>query len=369
MYRSVTFSEIFSSTFSDDLNKYDSHDRTVKTKFAAKIGIGLIEFMLSSIFLSYGIIFSDCVKSQYYTPEDGLWTTILYTAAWNIASPWSRHICNYFERNKYSLFRYIIAAAVAFLFIGLIIPNQFLSFGVFGGIFSNLIYTQLKFIAIEKFDMDSKVFEANVQVARALTLLMLPHFMLLLVSYYTIFQVKLIFAAFLLNIFPAALIIKPPRSKQKYTEISRYQTLPAFSNQMREMMSFVSSSNSPEPLKSESSTEDDDDDDDDEKEIILPSIEHDAFYDNIIMNDQISHPTCLTPLTVETYYKNAGVSILPQILEENEIDNEIAASDSNKPHVVTTTIKEINTKSVIGEQNRRGSLEHYWCPEKFQMTL
>lgn len=95
------------------------------------------------------------------------------------------------------------------------------------GIFSNFISVQLKFIATERFDMDLKTFEGNVQVARALNLLLMPHFMLLLTSYYDMYQVKLIFAAFLLNIIPAALIINPCRIEQTQPEIARYQTLPA----------------------------------------------------------------------------------------------------------------------------------------------
>ncbi|XP_018565144.1 uncharacterized protein LOC108906399 [Anoplophora glabripennis] len=365
MHRSVTFSEIFSSTFSDDLNRYgESSDQNVKAKFVTKIGIGLVEFILSSIFLCYGIIFSECVSLQVCTVENGLWTTILYTAAWYAAGPWSKHICEYFENNKYNVFRYTICAATVFLFVGFLIPGQIISYGLFGGIFSNFISVQLKFIATERYDMDLKTYEGNVQVARALNLLLMPHFVLLLTSYYDMYQVKLIFAAFLLNIIPATLIIKPYEIEQRDPEISRYQTLPAFSNQIREMMEFTNSvhttSNNTPDLSSDS------DDEDKEDVIILPSGREDddlTYDDTNDVNEQLLQPIQLTPYNVQTYYSKVGVSILPGIPEEmenEEMNDAIDTINSRRISKISMRLEEINqlSKKASEEQQHMQRVPH-----------
>lgn len=104
---------------------------------------------------------------------------------------------------------------------------KFLQFLV--GIFSNVINTQLKVVSLKLFDTRLKIFEANIQCGKALGLLIMPHMLLALMNNYTTEQAKLIFAAILLNIIPAAWIIRPPKATEAPTnpEFSRYKTLPA----------------------------------------------------------------------------------------------------------------------------------------------
>lgn len=93
---------------------------------------------------------------------------------------------------------------------------------------SNIISTQIGVFATDKLDMDSKIFEALRQVARALSLFVMPQIVCWLASNYHINQLKLIFASVLLNIIPAALIIKTDenwRGEDKTIEMSRYQTI------------------------------------------------------------------------------------------------------------------------------------------------
>ncbi|KAJ8919303.1 hypothetical protein NQ315_003887 [Exocentrus adspersus] len=357
MHRSITFPEIFSSTFSDDLHKYgDSCDQNVKAKFIAKIGIGLIEFIISTIFLCYGIIFFGMCKF-----------TNLHGRKWNMDNDHIhiyvahyRYICEYFENNKYDGFRYSISTAAVLLFIGFLIPGQISSYGIFGGVCSNFISVQLKFIATERFDMDLKTFEGNVQIARALNLLLMPHFMLLLVSYYNVYQVKIILAAFLLNIVPAALIIKPQKIT-RYPQMSRYQTLPAFSSQIREMMVFTNSVNLTESNASDSSS----DSDDEGKEDAATAANKDdpPFHINTTINEEVLQPIHLTPYNVQTYYSKVGVSILPGIPEEAENEDlydDIDTINSRRISKISMRLEEINqlSKKLTEEQQDLKKIQH-----------
>lgn len=51
----------------------------------------------------------------------------------SLSGPWSKHICEYFENNKYNVFRYSISIATLLLFLGFFIPGQMFSYGLFGG--------------------------------------------------------------------------------------------------------------------------------------------------------------------------------------------------------------------------------------------
>lgn len=103
------------------------------------------------------------------------------------------------------------------------------TYSFFVGIFTNVINTQLKVVALKMFDTKLKIFEANLQCGKALGLLIMPHMLLALLSNYTTEQAKLIFSAILLNIIPAVWIIRPPKAKEapNNPEFSRYKTLPA----------------------------------------------------------------------------------------------------------------------------------------------
>lgn len=99
----------------------------------------------------------------------------------------------------------------------------------FKGILSSLVSTQLSNFAVDRLDMDSKIYEVIRQVSRALSLFIMPQLMFWLLTYYTISQASLIFASVLFNIIPAALLIKTDKQKSQRviddTDMLRYQTI------------------------------------------------------------------------------------------------------------------------------------------------
>lgn len=99
----------------------------------------------------------------------------------------------------------------------------------FKGIFSSVVSTQLSNFAVDRLDMDSKIYEVIRQVSRALSLFIMPQLMFWLLTYYTISQASLIFASVLFNIIPAALLIKTDKQKRQRviddTDMLRYQTI------------------------------------------------------------------------------------------------------------------------------------------------
>ncbi|CAH1989674.1 unnamed protein product [Acanthoscelides obtectus] len=189
----------------------------------------------------------------------------------------------------------------------------------------NLISTQLHYIATEKFDTNPKLHEGNAQLGRALGLLLIPHLVLMLLESYTVMQAQLLFASMLLNIIPATLIIVIPiGTKFKFKEMSRYSTLPALSYQMKEMMSFN--------YTSESDAQSDD--------VTEPEAPEQLSQEAVV--DIQPHLQTLTPLNVQTYYSNAGVSILPEIPEEEEDD--INTISAKRLSVISTRLEAINQK-------------------------
>lgn len=92
------------------------------------------------------------------------------------------------------------------------------------GISSSLISNQLKETTYETLQSKPQLFEGLQQVAKALSLFLVPHMFHYLVTNYTIYEAEFLFAAFFLHIIPVSLIIK---LKQHCTKpnISRYKTL------------------------------------------------------------------------------------------------------------------------------------------------
>ncbi|XP_072376787.1 uncharacterized protein [Diabrotica undecimpunctata] len=348
MHRSVTLSEIVSSTFTNNAEDINS-SKNRKEKFVTKIGIGLIELLTSSLYQCYGIIFAQLVDGGHYSIEKASWTTFLYIAAWNLTAPWSNFLINQLEQRQCFPYKVIITVCTLLLAAGVVIPPHFIIYGIFGGAFSNIIYTHLRHIARRRYKSTERSFEGNIQSARAISLLVMPHVVLLLIGNYKILYVSMIHAAIILNIIPATLIIRLPKvDPENMPGYSRYQTLPIFSQQMKEMKVFTSSGNTSDIKRSESFSvkedsscdETESEEDNDESDDLLMQEENMAFTDRITEG----YLPTLTPNTVQLYYSNAGVSILPQIPEEIDEFEEtnINVIDPKRLSRISTALEEIN---------------------------
>ncbi|CAH1123556.1 unnamed protein product [Ceutorhynchus assimilis] len=306
-----------------DLNvEIQGNGNGIRKYLGAKIGICVIEFLLASVFYCYGIILSEYVILGTHKYGDGLWTSILFICSWSFT---------------------------------VMIPGNIIAYMIFGGLLSNLVSNQLNFFAIDKLDMDSKVFEAFRQISRALSLFIMPQIICLLITYYEVNQVKLIFGAVLFNIIPAALIIKTgeeTRNNDYDTEMSRYQTIGRFSHQMQEMKSFTKEND--DNLSESSSTSSKEE----------PVFEINPKYirvDNGIENEASEHiindlsvPTMhLSPVNVQSYFLNFGVSILPGIPEEDEEIDDINYINPKRLSVISSKLEELN----IQDQIRRESIK------------
>ncbi|CAH1160210.1 unnamed protein product [Phaedon cochleariae] len=376
MHRSLTLSEIVSSTLSSNKNDIVVDNEFSRDKFFTNIGIGLIEFFFSSLLLCYGIIFAENVGIGTYNVKGGLWTTILYISTYQIIAPWSKRLVGeWYEvhENRNIIFRCIVFILTCLLILGVMFSGFPVFYGICGGLTHSMVSTQLTFIAMRKFKMDERKIERNLQPAKAISLLILPHVMLVLVDNYTIAQSFLIYAAFLLNIIPASWIIRYNQDSDDlvdYPDMSRYQTLSVLTRQMAEMKEF---SKSPQSPLFQTSTSDSSSVEAEEEAIVnendIPendTPENDAETPRFIigadvddkgdaeLNDDGEHLTTikqLTHQTVDFYYSNMGVNILPGIPEEPEIETE-KDSDSSKRNTIdpkrlsriSAALEELNQK-------------------------
>ncbi|XP_072375589.1 uncharacterized protein, partial [Diabrotica undecimpunctata] len=263
--------------------------------------------------------------------------------------PWSNFLINQLEQRQCFPYKVIITVCTLLLAAGVVIPPHFIIYGIFGGAFSNIIYTHLRHIARRRYKSTERSFEGNIQSARAISLLVMPHVVLLLIGNYKILYVSMIHAAIILNIIPATLIIRLPKvDPENMPGYSRYQTLPIFSQQMKEMKVFTSSGNTSDIKRSESFSvkedsscdETESEEDNDESDDLLMQEENMAFTDRITEG----YLPTLTPNTVQLYYSNAGVSILPQIPEEIDEFEEtnINVIDPKRLSRISTALEEIN---------------------------
>ncbi|XP_066252561.1 uncharacterized protein [Euwallacea similis] len=374
MHKKVTIS---------DLNiDIQGRGKSIKEHLVAKLGLGVIEFLLASVLYCYGIILSEYILSGTHTYEEGIWTSILFVCCWSLSEPYARLISEYFEDKKHRIFRNIVGIGSAFLFITTMIPNNVTIYTVFGGILSCIISTQLRHLATDRLDMDAKIYEAIRQVSRALSLFIMPQFIFWLLSYYKINEAKLIVASLLFHIVPAALLIKSEDyfvTPVGNSEMSRYQTIGRYSYQMKELKRVVSLEESSlngsvEPDHSSSSS------DEDERIFEITPIRHlnssslesstsenssqfstSSQYDGMINYGASEHsvghlvmPTMhLNPLSIQAYFYKVGVSILPGIPEENEDEEtNINYIDPKRLSMISDKLEELN----IQDQIRRESI-------------
>ncbi|KAL1489887.1 hypothetical protein ABEB36_013814 [Hypothenemus hampei] len=238
MYKNVTIS---------DLNvAIHGKGNSIRKYFVPKLGIFIIEFLVASIFNCYGIFLSEYVILGIHSYERAVGTSILFICSYNFTEPLSRFIWEYFEDRKNIFFRYLITISTMLLFLGLMVPNNITAYTILGGMFSNMICTQLYYFAIDRLDMDVKVIEALRQVARALSLFIMPQLVYYLMTNYAINHAKFLLASIILHIIPSALLIKI-KSKGFYDPnnevMNRYETIGRYSHrissEMTEFKNFV----------------------------------------------------------------------------------------------------------------------------------
>ncbi|CAG9858361.1 unnamed protein product [Phyllotreta striolata] len=352
MHRSTTLSEIVSSTFSD--NPEEGEQQSKKQKFSAQLGIGLIEFLVCPLYQCYGILLAENIQFGKYTVQKATCPTLIFLSAWYTTAPLSKVFIKYCEERNYYYYRFIITIAAILLAVGIVIPPHYICYGIFGGTFSNVIYTQLRHMARKKFKTTERAFEGNVLSARAISLLVMPHVFLLLISHLSLDRVLLVYSAVVLNIFPAVMIIKLPNKSDSmvYGETNRYRTLPAFSQQIKEMKVFSSSDNTSDITYNNKSIIDDASDDSE-------SGSEEDEDDDLLVREKCANleevppqPGPLAPSTVQRYYSQAGVSILPEIPEEeeDEEDKNINIINSKRLSRISTVLEDIlskETKEII----------------------
>ncbi|XP_057670479.1 uncharacterized protein LOC130902390 isoform X1 [Diorhabda carinulata] len=349
MNRSITLSEIVSSTFTNNVGERENY-KNHKEKFVLKIAVGIIEFLVASVYQCYGIILANLIEQGIYPVEKVTWTTFIYIAAWNVSAPWSHLLVQYWDNKGCFPYKTLISASAICLAGGIMIPYHILCYGIFGGIFSNIIYTQLKYLVRKKYKSGERAFEGNIQSARAISLMIMPHIVLILIDNYTMNYVTMIYAGIILIVIPASFILKEPRQDRDISPgMGRYQTLPAFSQQMKEMKVFANSANTSDMKHGElynndeiSDEEISDNEDDGKNQDNDDLIIQEESYNKT--NNIYLPPAPLTPTTVQLYYSHAGVSILPQIPEEvDEIDEtNINVIDPKRLSRISTALEELN---------------------------
>ncbi|XP_060530404.1 uncharacterized protein LOC132704427 isoform X3 [Cylas formicarius] len=209
-----------------------------------------------------------------------------------------------------------------------------------GGLFSNLISTQVRTVATDKLDMDHNMFEVIRQVSRALSLFVMPQVMFLLVWHYEANQAKLIYAAVLLNIIPMLFLIKTEAEERDlFPDLVRYQTFGRFTYKMTELREL---SVAPQKTTAESTSTDDSSD----EEIILDTKSSQNVAEipgDHTVADLVAPQSYLNPVNVQHYFQNAGVSILPGIPEENEEENDDKNTiDSKRLSKISAKLEEMS---------------------------
>ncbi|ERL93223.1 hypothetical protein D910_10519 [Dendroctonus ponderosae] len=338
----------------------------IKQHLLAKVGIGIIEFFLASIVYCYGIILSEYVFLGVHEYREGIWSSILYICCWSFTDPFSRFLSDYFEDRKSIFFRYLIGISAVLLFMATMVPDAILTYMIFGAIISNLVSTQLSYFAVDKLDMDPKVLEVIRQVSRALSLFIMPQFVWWLITIFSVNQAKLVFASVLLNIVPAALLIPLDdqwKNRPEKCDMTRYQTIgddePAVAERAPAYLPVATTSTEPQY----------------NNQHFVEEVFDQGFYNYGTAEhtaDDVTAPgSHLSHATVQSYYMNMGINILPGetarvtnwakaadtkfagIPEENEDEDQedLNYIDPKRLSVISSKLEELNL-----DQIRRDSI-------------
>ncbi|KAF7266813.1 hypothetical protein GWI33_019917 [Rhynchophorus ferrugineus] len=386
MHKNITLSNL-SIENSGSGNHYKKH-------VASKIGIAVTEFFLSSVLYCYGIIFCEYISLEYDKFGTGIFAAIMFIVSWNFTDPISRFIVDTLDDRKGILMKYLLIVGSCTLFMCISIPYDtysLLLYTVSSGIIYNILSNQLYSYAVDKLDMDHRIYEVIRQIAHAVSLVSMPHLVFFLVDHFQLNHAKLIYGTLLLLIIPASLLIKLMHdlNTSRYPEMSRYETIGRYNYQLNDLKTF---DNGLERESSKSSLTSAEESLDDQTNFFLnqenpegavsnveprdnfeegpffgtsfeetvPNSPEGMKFENYGMEETYIVPspdpsTSMNPVSSKYYVQKCGVCILPDIPEESEDEDEheYMYIDPKRLSMISSKLEELN----IQEQSRKESLK------------
>ncbi|KYB27969.1 uncharacterized protein LOC664136 [Tribolium castaneum] len=311
----------------------DNLDENWKTPYLEVISVGVIQFLLSLQILCYGVFIMQFILEDLYNLKTGLWTAIIFASVSKITNSWTRSYCKHLDNIRHKVHKRNMIVATLFLFTELVTSSfintkttQIGLFGLCGGLLSSIIYVHCKYATAQAFENRPKLFDMIDQLVKAFSLIFMPHFVLFMSNLYETKACLLILGALILNIIPASLLIKKTRHKK--SPLCKFKTLERLSIEMEDLNHKTPVITEPSSSSSSSS------DEDEEKEEV-----HEVTTEATLNNN------------IQKYFQNVGVKILPNIPEENELEeeedlNEISSKRLSKISAFLQELNENNRKSV-----------------------
>ncbi|XP_044255251.1 uncharacterized protein LOC123005524 [Tribolium madens] len=315
------------SRLSDNLNE------NWKTPYLEVISVGVVQFLLSLQILCYGVFIMQFISEDLYNLKTGLWTAIIFVSVSKITNSWTKSYCKHLDNIRHKIHKRNIIVATFFLFIELVTSSfintktaQIVLYGLCGGILSSIIHVHCKYATSQAFENRPKLFDMTDQLVKAFSLIFMPHFVLFLSNLYKTKHCLLILGALMLNIIPICLLIR--KTQHKKSPLCKFKTLERLSIEMEDL-------NHKPPIITEPSSSSSSSDEDEEK------VEE--------YEVTITEPT--PPNNIQKYFQNVGVKILPNIPEENELEeeediNEITSKRLSRISAILQELNENNRKSV-----------------------
>ncbi|KAJ3631700.1 hypothetical protein MTP99_012814 [Tenebrio molitor] len=307
----------------------DKSEGDEKTPYLDIIAVGTIQFLLSLLIVCYGVFLIQFVLKEHYDPNTGLWTAILFIAASKITSPWTKSYCKHLNNVQHKVHKRNIIITVILLSADLVTASlintpavQIILYGFLGGVLSSIIYVHLKFATAEVFSTRPRLFTLLDQIGKPICLIFMSQLFWFLTEMCGTARSQLVLAGLVLMIIPVALLIRT--TKYPKMPLSKFQTVDRLSV---EMVDF----NTKPPIIVEPSSSSDDEDEEEEEDETENKPESVGF----------------EPSTnVQIYYQNVGVKILPNIPEENEIDDDdINEINSKRLSRISAMLQELNENS------------------------
>ncbi|XP_018335081.1 uncharacterized protein LOC112906733 isoform X2 [Agrilus planipennis] len=324
-----------------NLNPSESCDFSVdSTKswnfpLVSTIKLLLGEFLLTSLFLSYGIYLTEFVRGELLSYQFALWTPITFVTVWFITNPISELI-HKGRKNEHSQIICLIAALLLTFSIFICsfslpwVKLQILNYGVIGGVSTSIILTQIKLEAEIEFQSHLKIMEIVSQTSRAISLLVFPHLIGLLIPWVGSFKAQTIHSAIILHIIPIILIKNDDNHVlgSSNSILSRYRTIPGLINS-QEMIDLGS------PTRKKFVEFD-------SNETSSSSSNNSSSSSNNFSVDEESEDDEIAQLG--DFKNEMGVHVLPQIPEESETDEDEENSHINRLSVLSDKLQEIIVK-------------------------
>ncbi|CAH0560119.1 unnamed protein product [Brassicogethes aeneus] len=307
--------------------------------------IGVVEFLLSSIFYSYSAFFLEFVDDGFYDYHQGFGVIIIFVGTKNISGALTKSICDYYEKNTLS--RVFIVSSTIILCLSLLTSSfvegfeyHLLLYGIIPAFISGCLTTYIKHMQEEEYDFDPNLYDSILLVSKALGLFCMPVVLIFVSDCYGTSRAICLFASLVLNVIPFSLFLKT-KTNHCVKVNSNYYSL-TNPQPMTEMAVLNDNKNEALILSSSSSSSGDYEEPSNDfwaEEVQEEENRDDGAPANVVM---------LNP--IQDYYKLFGVNILPRIREESESSstNEISVKRLSQ---ITAKLEEIN------KSDRRNSVE------------